>query len=337
MSVQSRQALRLIKLVAEMRKNNYPNAQNFAELMRQADVDENVSCACSPRTVLRDLAVLQEDYGAPIEYDASRRGYFLCDPQWEFSAPIMGDDILSMTLLGTKLASDFLPEPLKTDVDTAVAKALSGNHSDFFDRATIETLLCATTIKATVDPAIFKTVFDGWRRRQVVILTYRRPDGREDGKHFEPHIIAFHNGIWYAKGYEARTKNVKCYAIQRIVKADFDRTDAFEIDRKLLAATRRNGLFEYPRIDGIRLHCDASIAFYLYEHQRSRKFKIERQKDGSLIITLKPAFEHDVLRWVLGEGGKIEVLYPAKLREKVAAAGKILWERNRKKHAGDDC
>ena len=51
------------------------------------------------------------------------------------------------------------------------------------------------------------------------------------------------------------------------------------------------------------------------------KFKIERQDDGSL-ITLKPAFEHEVIRWVLGEAGKIEVLYPEELRKKVANIGK---------------
>jgi predicted DNA-binding transcriptional regulator YafY len=95
-----------------------------------------------------------------------------------------------------------------------------------------------------------------------------------------------------------------------------------------LESTKKNGLFEYPKIDGVQLHCDASIAFYLYEHQKVKKFKIERQDDGSLIITLKPAFEHEVIRWVLGEAGKIEVLYPEELRKKVANIGKKIWEKN---------
>ena len=50
MSVQSRQALRLMKFVAEMKKNNFPNATSFAQLLRRADVDENFACACSTRT-----------------------------------------------------------------------------------------------------------------------------------------------------------------------------------------------------------------------------------------------------------------------------------------------
>lgn len=89
----------------------------------------------------------------------------------------------------------------------------------------------------------------------------------------------------------------------------------------------------YPRISGIRLRCDASIAFYLREHQQVKQFKVEPQTDGSLIITLRPAFEHEVIRWILGEAGKIEVMNPPELRAKVAAAGKLIWERNQGAYA----
>ena len=327
MSVQSRQALRLMKFVAEMKKNNCPNASSFARLLQRADVDENFACACSIRTIMRDIETLQKDYHAPIEYDAARRGYYLRIPDWEFAVPIMTDDILSMTLLGTRLASDILPEPIKTDVNSAVEKVLTGNKSEFFDEAMIESLLCATGIKAAVDPAVFKKIFDGWRRHQVVAITYSKPNCGEISRKIEPHIIAFHHGVWYVKGYEYGTKEVRCYAIQRITGAAFG-VDTFETDKRLLESTRRNGLFEYPRIDGVRLRCDGSIAFYLYEHQKSKKFKIERRDDGSLIVTLKPAIEHEVIRWVLGEGGNIEVLCPRELREKVAAAGRRIWEIN---------
>lgn len=328
MSVQARQALRLMKFVAEMKKNNYPNAGSFAKLLREMDINENMDCACSSRTVLRDIEILQKEYHAPIAYDAVRRGYYLKNRDWEFSVPIMGGELLSMTLLGTRLASDLLPEPIKTDVTTAVEKALTGNSSEFFDEAMIESLLCATGIKAAVNPAIFKTIFEGWRRHQVLALTYRKPNGEEQERKIEPHIIAFHHGIWYIKGYEYGTKtDAKTYAIQRITSVAFG-VDTFETDKKLLDKTKRYGLFEYPLINGIRLHCDASIAFYLYEHQKVKKFKIERQEDGSLIITLKPAFEHEVIRWVLGEAGRIEVLYPLALRQKVAAAGRKICERN---------
>ncbi len=329
MSIQSRQALRLMKFVAEMRRNNYPNASNFAKLLREADIDENISCACSTRTIMRDIETLQNDYHAPIEYDAARRGYFLRDRNWRFTAPILDDNILSMALLGTKLSSDILPEPVKQKVDSAVGKMLTEQSSSFFDQTMIESLLCATGIKATVDPLVFKKVFDGWRLHQTLAFQYHKPDGSVSKRLFEPHIIAFHNGIWYTKGYESRSKEVKCYAIQRILEPSFG-GDTFDTDKKLIASTQTNGLFEYPKIDAVQLKCDASVAFYLYEHQKSKKFKIEQQGDGSLIVTLKPSFEHDVIRWVLGESGKIEVLYPQSLRKKIASVGKLIWEKHKK-------
>ena len=330
MSVQSRQALRLMKFVAEMRKNNFPNAGSFARLLRKADEEESIPCTCSTRTVMRDIETLKNEYNAPIEYDAVNRGYFLLNPSWELNVPLMNDDVLSMSMLSTRLASDFLPEPVKSKANSAMDNALAGNSSKFFDDAMIESILCATGIKSAVDPEVFRKIFDAWRRHQIIELTYHKPNEPESVRCFEPHILAFRNGIWYAKGYEHGTKDIKVYAVQRITSVSFA-GDTFVSDKKLIEETRKNGLFEYPRISGIRLRCDASIAFYLREHQQVKQFKVEPQTDGSLIITLKPAFEHEVIRWILGESGKIEVLGPVSLREKVAAAGKLIWERNREK------
>lgn len=326
MSLQE-QALRLMKFVAEMRKNNYPNATSFAKLLRQADLDENIPLSCSTRTIMRDIDELRTKYKAPIEYDAANRGYFLLNPVWELNVPLMNDEVLSMSMLSTRLASDFLPEPVKTKANSAMENALASNSSKFFDDAMIESILCATGIKSAVDPEVFKKVFDAWRLHQVVELTYHKPNKAESPRHFEPHILAFRNGVWYAKGHEHETKDVKVYAIQRISDVKFA-GDTFVSDKKLIEDTRKNGLFVYPRISGIRLRCDATIAFYLREHQHVKQFKVEPQADGSLIITLRPAFEHEVIRWILGEAGKIEVLNPPELRSKVAAAGKLIWERN---------
>lgn len=276
---------------------------------------------------MRDIETLKNEYNAPIEYDAVNRGYFLLNPSWELNVPLVNDDVLSMSMLSTRLVSDFLPEPVKARANSAMENALAGNSSKFFDDAMIESILCATGIKSAIDPEVFKKVFDAWRMHQVVRLTYHKPNEPESARRFEPHILAFRNGIWYIKGHEYESKDVKVFAIQRISDVAFS-GDTFVSDKKLIEETRRNGLFVYPRISGIRLRCDASIAFYLREHQHVKQFKVEPQTDGSLIITLKPAFEHEVIRWILGESGKVEVLEPAELRSKVAAAGKLIWERN---------
>lgn len=327
MSIQSRQAVRLIKFIAELKKNNYPNASSFAKLLRQADLEENIDCACSVRTVMRDIETLQTEYHAPIEYDAANHGYYLTDPSWELQAPVMSDDILSMTLLGTKLASDILPQPIRAEVESAVEKVLASNSSEFFDEAMIQSMLCATGIKAAVKPEVFKKIFDAWRHHQVLKITYVKPNDEPSERLFEPHIIAFYHGIWYIKGYDFGRKDAKSLAVQRISTAVFAGR-SFITDKKLLENTRQNGLFEYPKIEGIRLKCDASISFYLREHQKAKQFAIEPQDDGSLIVALRPSIEHEVIKWILGEAGHIEVLQPIELRRKVADAAKRILEKN---------
>ncbi len=327
MDKKSEQLLRKLKFIAEAKKNNYPNAGDFARKLSQYEGEDGEPFGCSARTIARDIKDLIEVHKAPLEYDAANRGYYLRDPGWEFNVPIFEEDFISMALLGTRLASDILPAPLNQDVDNAIAQTMATNTSEFFDSAMIESLLCASGIKASIDPEIFKEVFDAWRKKQVVRLVYRNPKGEVAEHTFEPHIIAFHRGIWYVKGYKYGTKEIRLYAIQRIT-ALHGGIDCFETDKKLLEDTRKNGLFNYEKVSGIKLHCDASIAFYIYEQQKKFKSKIERQDDDSLIVTLNPTVEHEVVRWVLAEAGRIQVLEPRALRKKICEAGKNICTRN---------
>ncbi|MDD3021747.1 MAG: WYL domain-containing protein [Alphaproteobacteria bacterium] len=327
MDKKSEQWMRKLKFIAEVRKNNYPTAENFAKKLTMYEGEDGQPFGCSARTIARDIKDLVEIHKAPLEYDARNRGYYLRDRSWRFEYPVFEEDFISMAMLGTRLATDILPDPLKKDVDDAVSQTLAMENSNFFDTAMIDTILCASGIKSSIDPAVFKRLFDAWRMQQMVVLTYRNPKGEISEHRFEPHLIVFHKGIWYAKGYKYGTKEIRLYAVQRIVELH-NGGDSFELDKKLLEDTRKKGLFNYEKVSGIRLHCDASIAFYIYEQQKVFQSQIERQDDDSLIVTLNPTVEHEVIRWILAEAGRIQVLEPESLRKKIAAAGKNIMEKN---------
>lgn len=327
MDKKSEQLLRKLKFIAEAKKNNYPNAHSFAQKLNEFEGEDGQPFGCSARTIARDIKDLIEVHKAPLEYDPMNRGYYLRNRAWEFSCPAFAEDFISMAMLGTRLSADILPEPLKRNVDTAVAQALAASKSDFFDTAMIESILCASGIKACIDPVIFKALFDAWRKKQRVRVTYKKPAGEVSAQEFEPHIIAFHRGVWYAKGYKPGSREVRLFAVQRIIGLE-PAAGHFETDKRLVAETRKNGLFTYEKVAGIRLHCDATIAFYLHEQQKNFKSKIERQPDGSLIVTLNPTIEHEVVRWILAEAGRIRVLEPLWLRRKIAEAGQAIMASN---------
>ena len=328
MSVSSRQMQRLLLIVEELKKNQYPNRNDLFKFLKSAEYSSDKGgYSVSTRTLARDIDTLKNEFNAPIDFDYAANEYYLKNPEWDFETPVKAT-ALSIFLLGLRIALDIIPEPLRSKIDSDIKTLLCENNVEELSEAMIDSFISNSGTKSTVDPEIFRKVFWAWQNCQVISFVYKHPDGKEFQHNFEPHIISFFKGAWYTKGYEVESRQVNCYAIQRIsnIQSGFDCFD-FK-DKNLIERTKRHGLFETPRVDGIKLRCDSSMAITLQEQQKVRKHKMEYQKDGFVVLTMKPEDENAVLRWVLSEGGKIEVIYPPELRKKVAEAGKKLLEKN---------
>ena len=103
------------------RSSRYPNCTAFREAF-----------GMGRQTALRDLDFLRDDWGAPIAYDASRKGYFLTDPAW--TVPALKLDRREVFALGIarKVMAAFRGTPLEADMQSALARvaaALEGHVS----------------------------------------------------------------------------------------------------------------------------------------------------------------------------------------------------------------
>ena len=214
---QGKKGLRLLKIVSELKKGNHPNSTTLIEKFRDEENGNGKPFAVSARTIMRDIEDLKQRFGAPIEFDTNANGYFLRNPDWSLPViPTFEEDFTSMVILGTRLAEDIVPEPIRQGIDEAIDKMLAANGSDFFDDAMIDTMLCASGMKSSIDQEVFQMLFSCWRKGKVVSIRYRDPQGKVTEAALEPHIIAFHNGHWYVKGYLFNTKDVRVFACQRI-------------------------------------------------------------------------------------------------------------------------
>lgn len=323
MPINKKQVIRMIKFVAELRKNSYPNAASFVRKLREADLQANMNISCSERTIARDLEVLRNEFNAPIEFSPENNGYYLTNQYWNFQVPVQAEEAIIGALLGARLVEDIMPSPVKETIKAAVDDALTTQGTDFFDEAYLESLLIASACKTIPEPAVFEKVFQAWRTQRRMNLTYKKGIGDRElsERIFDPHIIAFHNGNWYTKGVDQTNNKIIVLAIFRIQKAQFA-PQHFDLDKKILEDTRKNGLFDYPKIENITVRCSAKIAYYLYEQQKAKKLQITANDDGSLTVILPPSPEHEAIRWILGEGGNAEVLEPKWLREKIYKAAK---------------
>ena len=52
--------------------------------------------------------------------------------------------------------------------------------------------------------------------------------------------------------------------------------------------------------------------------------KIEKQPDGSVIVTLRVFSSPELVTWIMGWGEKVEVLEPAELRKEVLQTAKAM-------------
>lgn len=324
MALEHKQTLRILKLLTELKKDRPVSARSFAEKLQREEWDSDL--ACSTKTIQRDIRYLKEHCNAPIQYDKRNQSYRLTDLSWNLELPISQPEFMLHSLLGTKALREIAPQPLRGIMDNSGQMA-SASLPEFISEEFIETLIFASGLKVKISPVIFKTIWEARESCRILRIEYQDTGGKTSSRDFEPHVLAYHRGLWYLKGYNCSDREMRVLAIHRITNAEILETK-FEFDTDLVADTEKHGLFQYPKLEGIRLRCDHSIAFYLKEHAPIRKFKVESEENGDLLVTLGPAIEHEVIRWILGEAGRIEVLDPPALRAKIAEAGKRIWETN---------
>ena len=320
-----KQLQRLLRLIAELKENRYPNCNSFSEKLKKADIDENLNLSCTPKTVQRDIKLLKEEYDAPIEYDSEIKGYYLAHHGWSFNAPILSEDFLLSAVLGAKTAESIVPEPLKSSIRYSVDDALSVNNPDFLDTSLIETFIVASGVKVAIDSRIFKTIFLGWQHRNSIKIKYTPHNKETTERIIDPYLLTFYNQAWYVKGYCGLKKDIRIFAIHRIEAAEL--TDlTFEIDKDTLNKNKVNRTpFEFEEIKNIKIQCSGLIAGYVIEQYEQYYQEMIENSDGSVTIFIPKAPKYDIIKWVLSEGGEAKILEPKWLWEEVTAkAQKIL-------------
>lgn len=318
---------RLIRLLSMLKENRYPNYPRFLAEMRRQDIAG--AYELSARTLQRDVAFLKHEYGAPIEYDRERRGYFLTDPDWSAEIPLLEDSEMRAAVLGARLAESLMPAPVKQEIRSAVDTLLSVNDKGLDENAVLLSLV-ALGSRAKVEPAVFRTVFDAWQGRRCVKLAYETLDGRVIAWLTEPQALAFYEGNWYVKAV-ARTKDganipkakrrAAALALHRVRSAEAT-TVKFEPDQAVIDAVNRREIFDFPLIKDIRLRLGREARKYIGE-----EFDIvEEKRDGDhCIVRIAAAPAYRIVNYVLVEGGDAELLnHPELAAEVVSRAEKAI-------------
>ena len=303
---------RIARIDEELRSGKYPNSEELAAKME-----------VSPRTILRDIEYLRDSYGAPIEYDYVKRGFYYTEPNFFIKSVVLTEDEVKTitihdTFLGMANSNEFntsfrkaigkilavVPENQTKDLPFAPSEE---NKNDF---------LFAPTI--VVEGNIVSALNSAVKNKEVIEVEYWISDNRKYTVHtLKPVNIFFQRHHYYLLAWKDNNqKKPGVYSINRMrnihntgkhfmIPAGFKISDYLKKDADVCPKDNKLYLFE--------LSFPKEVASEAIEKTYYHNQIIELCKDGTVLVTFRSTQLYEVFNWVLEQGSKVKVLNPPEL------------------------
>jgi hypothetical protein len=191
---------RRIRMIRLVRGKSYPNIQ---DLCRELQVAE--------RTLFNDIRDLKDDLGIEIQYDKSRRGYFLDSDAREMNFATLNEESAFVLMAALELVKCFCGEALAESLDSALRDEIILYLNDgLADRFQFPEIIKCSCIGEGISRELFIGLCRACLRRESVIVALGEPlpageDESElfgmcstDGREVEifPHHLVFAPGNW---------------------------------------------------------------------------------------------------------------------------------------------
>ena len=324
MPIAKKQLLRLIRLVAQLKENRYPNCSSFASDMRKADLDENLNVACTPKTVFRDIQTLKNDFDAPIAFDKTRNGYYLSKRDWNFSCPqTFEESEMLAAVLGARIAEHIFPKVMQKQIRNAVDGLLSRNNPDFLNKTQMDSLVILPENRTKIDADIFTNIFYAWQNHNLCRIEYLDSRGNKSERDFEPHALIFLDGVWYTKGFCHNRKEMRTLVLARMISATVsDKT--FNVDPTIVKTTHEDDIFDQEMIENAVVHCDEYLTKLLSVQMLHPEQKVKILPDGSSEIHIKKVSRLKLITWVMHQCGRAYIKSPTHIIPEIKKFAEII-------------
>ena len=269
------------------------------------------------RTVRRYIVMLEE-LGIPIIADRGRHGGYRLMPGFKLPPLMLNSDEALALMLGLMAARQLGLAAQAPAVEGALAKIERVLPQPVRERvrAVEETLVwdLGNRVHSNPDSSVVLVLSTAARERQRVTLSYRRTDGEESTRKFDPYGLACQSGHWYATGYCHLRNDLRLFRLDRVTGVEaltepFVRPEKFDV-----LATVLKALGSVPREMALEvvLHTTMDQARWQIS---ARIATIEERAEGGLLLR---GYTHN-LEWtahlLAGLGCRLEIVAPDALRD----------------------
>lgn len=276
-----------------------------------------------PSTIERDLRELR-NYGAPIEHDRKRRGYYYAEPWSPYEIPLSEGELVAL-FLGQKLMAQYRGTPFAPAIQSAFEKL----QLCLPNYVSVDLNLAGEVVSFDVPrlrgnelrvARYFQGLGDARHRRHRVVIRYWTASRDElTSRKVDPYHLHFYQGAWYLIGYCHLRGEVRTFALDRIRKLtvtgeEFAIPPDFDIGAYFADMW---GIEHGTAPQKVKLQFAPEPARWVRERVWHSSQKLEELPDGSLVMEVTVSGLGEVKRWLLQFGAGVQVLQPDTLRREV--------------------
>ena len=295
----------------QVRRKRYPNASKLAERFE-----------LSPKTAQRCIDAMRDRFGAPLEYQASQRGYDYRDGTFALPRFQVSQEEILAILLARKLLSSTSGGFISRDIERFSRKLIAetgglGPGGDSIDR-----IFSATwTGHAPTNAETFQLISQSLMSSKQLRFTYRSPaSGKCTTRTVQPHHLQYYMASWvltarcllrdqWRKFYLARMDRVT------VTDTSFVPRPAEEWSDGVNGAF---GIFQGGEAIDVVLRFTPFRARWVKEQLWHPSQEMTRLDDGSLELRLPVTDFREIKMKILQFGADVVVVAPEELKEEIA-------------------
>jgi predicted DNA-binding transcriptional regulator YafY len=310
---------RLLKLEILLSQN--PGGLEVEEIARR--------CSVSERTIYRDLKALEYELEFPIWEEGSKRGVV----EGFFLPPISFTTTEAMTiylaarmmqnssyLYNPSIAATFMklnsivPQPMRQQIQNTI---------DYIEKQSRDERKIKNLNK----------IAESWLNKKRIQFLYERVSDEKPKEHIiepyaiEPSLLDRSN---YAIGYCHLEKAIRTFNIDRIIgNVTVLETETYEIPRDFNVTDYLGSAWNIhfgEELEITRIKFSSKVSKAIMETIWHPSQKMEKQEDGSIIMTLRVPSTMYFRQWLLGWGNELEVIEPQSLRELVKDTARAMMD-----------
>ena len=272
-------------------------------------------------TFKRDLEYLRDRIGAPIEWNAERRGYEYRtkagDPPFQLPGlwfnPSEIEALLTMHAMLDEIQPGLLGrhvEPLRARLETLLEE---GKVEASEVRKRVKMLPQAAR---TLADGVFETIAAGTLKRRRIVIRYgARSTGETTERTISPQRLVHYRDHWYVDAWchlrnELRKFSVDAIADARLTDDRAKAVDLREVEREFNSGY---GIFGGTKVRWAKLRFAPSRARWVAQERWHPDQRGRAEADGSYVLEVPYTDSRELMMDILKFGSEVEVLGPASL------------------------